>query len=528
MGLFRICSFSGCYCVFGVEVVFRRIEDPDIDREIVKQGGLYEYVKLAYPYVDPSPFIDGRLIQEICVHLEAVTAGEIKRLLINVPPGFMKSLLTCVFWPTWVWGPKRDVKHKWIFASYDKTLCYRDAERSLDLLQNPWFIERWGDVLWDSKKPAVGDIHTKVETRDGHVMRAGWRFATSVLGKATGRHANTQVVDDPHKPSSLLVSDKALKTSHNWLDQTMSTRAENPEDLARVIIMQRLHEADLSGYCKERGYVHLRLPMRFEKKFVSTTPVGGDWRTVDSELLWPERCSAGGVKILEAELKTEQAIACQLQQRPIPQGGLIFKEDWFRFWHPDGPKKLDPNGRPCLLLPIRGGIKSQSWDLRFAKEADEGQSRVCGQLWWYHAPYHYLLGSDVGFYGFWDSIEAIRRMSKDWPGALAKLIEKKANGFAAEETLSKEISGIELVEPKGGKLVRCFACQPTVKSGHVVIPHPDMPGFDWVKRENGFLSEVCGFPNAAFDDQPDAMSQHLNWTDGWTSKFLSGMKQAQA
>jgi predicted phage terminase large subunit-like protein len=504
----------------------KRVDEASIDREIVRKGGLYEFVKLAFPYVEPCEYVDGRAVKEICLHLEAVTNGEIKRLVINVPPGFMKSMLTCVFWPTWVWAT-RDVKHKWIFASYDKMLCYRDAERSLELMQTPWFQARWGELLWPDRKPAVGDIHTQVES-NGQLLRAGWRFATSVMGKATGRHANTQVIDDPHKPTeALAVSKVSLKKTHDWLDQTMSTRAEDPANLARVLIMQRITEGDLSGYCRERGdYTFLRLPMRFESKFVSKTPVGGDWRTKEGELLWPEKCDERGVKVLEKDLKTEQAKACQLQQRPMPQGGLVFKETWFRYWHTDGPKKLDPNGRPCLLLPIRGGIKSQSWDLRFAK-ADAGQSRVCGQLWWHHAPYHYLLDSDVGFYGFWDSIDAIKRMSKAWPEALGKLIENKANGPACEETLSKELSGIELVDPKGGKLVRCFACQPTLKSGHVVIPHPDMPGFGWVNCENGFLSEVCGFPNSVFDDQPDAMSQHLNWSDNWTSRFLAGMKQAK-
>jgi len=520
--------------------MFQPVEDAEIDCEIVSQGGLYEFVKLAFPYVVALPYIDGRVVREVCLHLEAVSDGDIKRLIINLPPGFMKSLIVCVFWPTWVWAT-RDINYKFIFASYDQSLTLRDADRSLELMRSKWFRDRWGDLLWDEKRTAIGDIHTKTMPRTHQEiprvvpidattssqcswLKAGWRFATSVMGKATGRHANVHGIDDPHKPQSLMTSKRELTKAQTWLDETMSTRAEDPKNLARVLIMQRLHEDDLSGYCLRRGdYVHLRLPMRFESKYVSVTPVGGDWRTEEGELLWPEKCDVEGVETLEKDLKTEQAKACQLQQRPNPKGGIIFREKWFRYWHVDGLKVLDPNGRPCLLLPIRGGVKLQSWDLKFADETS-GQSRVCGQVWWDHTPYYYLLDSDVDVYGFVDSIDAIRRMSRAHPEANSKLIENKANGAAAQNTLKTELNGIELVEPEGGKLVRCFACQPIVKTGYCVLPHPDMPGFEWVRD---FVAEVTGFPNALYDDQPDTMSQALNHRDDWKKKFMAAMDKAK-
>jgi predicted phage terminase large subunit-like protein len=455
---------------------------------------------LAFKHVEPKvDFIDGRIVHQICEHLQAVTEGEIKRLVVNVPPGFMKSLLIGVFWPVWEWISKPEVRS--LYASYDPSLTLRDAKRSFELLESRWFLERWGRILKQGRQP-YGDYWTN----DG-----GNRFSTSVKGKATGRHFHRHVADDPIKPKDahggIKHSEAALDEVNVWWDQTISTRALDWKTLTRVVVMQRLHVKDLSGHTLSTGdYVHLNLPMHYDRAAPCCVQVphrcDADWRQEEGELLWPERCGENEVRQLEKELGSVAAVTSQLEQRPTPKGGLVFNDQTFRYFSPT-PGLLDPNGKPCLPPPHPdGGIYFQSWDLTFANTA--GSHDVAGGIWQGIGPQLYLHWATMRQMSFTESVRAIRDTARDWPRGHRKLIENKANGPACEDVLKKQLGGIKLVEPRGGKLVRANAATSYFEAGNVIFPHPNTAS--WV---NEGITQLKNFPFGGLDDFVDMLTQAI-------------------
>jgi predicted phage terminase large subunit-like protein len=321
--------------------IARALSDPEagiiaLDHEDVRgPGGLRRLIALAWPQLEPgTDYSDNWSTDAVCEHLEAVTAGEIRWLVINVPPRTMKSLTVSVMWPTWEWI---EAPHtRWIFASYGQHLSTRDNVKARRLMQSPWFQARWGDRF-----QLTGDQNQKTYYENDAL---GFRLATSVDGMATGEGSDKQVIDDPHNVRQS-ESDAVREGTLVWLTETMSTRFNNAKKGARVIVMQRTHARDCSGHMlREGGYDHLCLPMRFERSrlvphkpdgspnpmFVPPTTIGfQDPRQEEGELLWKDRFPEKEVKRLEKSLGP-YATAGQLQQRPTPRGGGMIKKDRIR------------------------------------------------------------------------------------------------------------------------------------------------------------------------------------------------------
>lgn len=454
---------------------------------------LYDYVMEAWQEIEPTAkFIANWHIGCICEHLQAVSAGQIENLLINVPPGCSKSLTVSVFWDTWVWTRRPETR--WFYASYDEALSVRDSLKARNLINTAWYQRKWGHVYQLS-----GDQNLKTRFENS---RLGYRLATSVAGHGIGEHPDYIVVDDPHDPEGA-ESDVQRQAVINWWDQTMSTRGVS-RGAKRVIIMQRLHEEDLSGHVLRGGdYVHICLPMRYEPKRMVQTPLGwNDPRTVPGELLAPEQFSEDRVRTLETKLGSYGA-AGQLQQRPTPDSGGAIKRTWWRYFdaeHP--PEDLDR--------------EQQSWDLSFKDLATSDP--VVGQRWGRRGAVLYLLDSVRGRMNFPETLSAIRNASFRWKSAVRKLIEAKANGQAVIDTLRHELPGIIPVEvPAQSKEARVAGVSPVIEAGNVLLPGkrvPDSsvqgwhwePAFPWVAD---FIEECAAFPLGANDDQVDAMSQAI-------------------
>lgn len=467
-----------------------------LDRYESSEGGLKDFIHLAWDEVEPTrPLIWNWHLDAICEHLEAVSRGEITRLVINIPPGTMKSLSTSVMWPSWVWTWKPS--HKWIFASYSGHLSKRDGLRMRRLVESDWYQARWGDRFARSSDEwgALRFVNSE----------GGYRLSTSPGGGVTGEHADVQCVDDPLKPQevtgSAAVSKTALKNVKEWWDGTMSSRLVDQARSARVIVMQRLHQADIAGdvLATDHDYVHLRLPMRYEGKgkcpsckgrTCATDANNVDPRTKPGELLFPARFPEKAVDKRKIEMGS-RSWAAQDQQRPSPMGGNIFQRRWLRYW-----TKLPPDLR---LL--------QSWDMAFKKT--DSSDPVCGQLWGWGASgwakgYFFLIDQEWGRMTFSETCEAVVRFSDKHPKAVRKLIEDKANGAAVEDRLKERVPGIKLVNPMGGKEARANAVEPVFESGHVLLPHPSIA--PWVPD---YVEELVNFPAAPHDDRVDATTQAL-------------------
>jgi len=468
-------------------------EDISLDRELGLRGGLAEFVKMAWPIVEPATeYRPNWHIDAVCEHLEAVSRGEIRWLGINIPPGMSKSLLVAAFWPSWDWI--QHPEHQFIDVSFDGDLTLRDARRQINLMQSGWFLDRWGHLVRIPEDVAAGDFTN---------LQGGWRYSTSVGGKMTGRHCDIMIIDDPQKPKD--ISKKTLETVRLWWKETIPTRFKDQKTGRRVLIMQRLHEADLAGIAQqEPGWEWLRLPMRFEKSACCYTKLGGDIRTEEGELLDPVRFPDEEVKRMERDLGP-RGTAAQLQQRPSPEQGAIFQRGWFRHYK---------------AAPARFDQMLQSWDCAF-KDTD-GSDYVCGGVWGISGAEYYLLDLVWEHLDFPATCAAVEAMTRRWPKTISKLIEDKANGTAVIQTLQKKIPGIIAITPEGGKLARANAVAPLFEAGNVFFPDPSIA--PWI---DDLEQEMVTFPMAAHDDRVDMVSQVLNYIQTKTANYKAAMAKAK-
>lgn len=475
---------------------------PDIDEIKAERArrSLQWFVRYFWDVLEPgTELIWSWHIEAICEHLEAVTNGEILRLLINIPPGHMKSLLVSVFWPAWMWI--RRPEWRALFSSYAMELAIRDSVKCRDLLKSQRYQE-WFNPDWSFKD----DTDAKAFYQN---TRYGFRVAMSVGGKGTGWRGDVIVTDDPLNAEDAH-SEAALEQHVRWWDKTMSSRLNDQRVGARVIIMQRLHQNDLSGHVLAKGgYEHLCLPTKFEIKRKCVTKIWNDPRTKEGELLCPILFNRAVVSQAELDLGPD-GFAGQHQQNPEPTEGGILKRVWWQYY----------NVRPQFFSEV-----IQTWDTTYkdTKKADF----VCGQVWGRKGADIYLLDQIHARLDFDGAVDAFKAITARWPGARAKYIEDAANGPAIISSLKRKIPGIQAVTPCGSKVARAYAAQPFLAAGNVHIPDEQLSKLmadhwrriaqlpnswlreefvvdDWVERG---ISQAAMFPNGTNDDWVDAFTQ---------------------
>jgi predicted phage terminase large subunit-like protein len=293
------------------------LEQPDaIDTELATRH-LVNFIEQAWHVVEPqTEFKNNWHIGAIAEHCEAVQSGEIRNLLVNIPPRFMKSLIISVFWPVWSWIQNPGMQ--WLTSSYAHQLAIRDAVKSRRIINSTWFKQRWPHIALSSDQ----NVKSSYYNTDG-----GYRLATSVGGAVTGEGGHIITVDDPHNIVEI-ESEVVRKNAILWWDEAMSTRLNDPETGGKVIIMQRSHQYDLSGHVIEKGnYTHLKLPLEFRVKKKCFTEIGfEDPRTKEDELLWKNRVGKTANQDMKHALGS-YGYAGQMQQEPSAREGNMFKID---------------------------------------------------------------------------------------------------------------------------------------------------------------------------------------------------------
>lgn len=459
-----------------------RLNDADwiaAEREYCKRR-LVNFIKRAWPELEPGqPYVHGRHMDVLCEHLEAVTNGQIKRLLINIPPGTMKSLSTNVFWPAWEWGPRGMPSIRFIGASHEESLAIRDALKMRRLISSEWYRRLFPEVM------LVGD---QSEKRNFENSSTGWRQACPVKSM-TGKRGDRVVWDDPHSVEDAH-SPAALETATRVFRETLPTRLNSPERSAIIIVMQRLSTKDVSGEIlgNDYGYEHLCLPMEYEGSQKVTSIGFKDWRTNNGDLLFPERFSR---EVVDRDKKVmgDYAVAGQFQQRPAPKSGGEFQTDmittvdaiphgavqWCRGWDLGATTNGDytagaklgklADGRFIVADVKRDKLKSHQRDALMKTTADnDGRGRVKQSI-----------PQDPGQAG------------KSQVLAFATLLAGHALEFSTES---------------GDKVVRATPFASQVNAGNVVM----LKGA-WNKD---FIDELQLFPNGSYDDQVDAASRAFN------------------
>lgn len=300
------------------------------------EESLYHFAKSAWHIVEPvTTFGENWHIEVICQHLEAAVRGDIKNLLINIPPGCMKSLLTSVFLPAWVWGPANWPEARFMFVSYFSSLSVRDSIKCRNIITSPWYQERWGEVF-----KLVGDQNAKTKYENNH---RGWRLSTSVGGAGTGEHPDLIILDDPHNVQQS-ESEVERQSAIEWIDGTLTTRGQI-RAVRKICAMQRLHHEDAAGhFLAQDTWEHLKIPMEYEPDNANPeTSLGWkDPRTEAGELLWPGMFTRERVDEMRLSMGESRA-AGQFQQRPPEhyeqnEWPRHYFEDhiWFEDWPPPG------------------------------------------------------------------------------------------------------------------------------------------------------------------------------------------------
>lgn len=431
----------------------------------------------------------GWVHEDICRELDAfylaVERGESPRLMLTMPPRHGKSELATRRFPAYAFG--RNPNLSIISTSYGSDLASRmnrDVQRIIDdQLYKEIFPET---TLYGKNIRSVADgsylRNSDIFEIVGH--KGSYRSA-GVGGGITGMGGDILIIDDPFKDRADADSATIRQNVWDWYTSTLYTRAAPGGGI--LIINTRWHMDDLSGRLLE----------------AERTGEGDNWRCVNypaiadhdephrktGEALDPNRYPLEQLLKIKRTLGTRDWEALY-QQKPVPDGGAIFKKPWVKYWLPSD-------------LPKRFNKVIISWDMTF-KDSDSTDF-VVGQVWGKHGANIYLLDQVRQRMDFIATLSAFIELANKWPDALEKLVEDKANGPAVISTLKNKIQGIIPVEPDGSKIARAHAITPLWEAGNVYIPHPQY--CDWSKE---FEAELLQFPSSAHDDQVDAMTQALH------------------
>jgi phage terminase large subunit-like protein len=478
----------------------------------------YYYVKKAWQVVEPeTQYVDNWHIGMICEYLSAVTAGQIQNLIINIPPRHMKSLLVSVFWPTWTWTHSPEVR--WLTGSYADPLAVRDALKSRRIIQSDWYQQRFGDVF-----QMTGDQNMKSRYEND---RTGYRLAFGLGGSITGEGGDIIVVDDPLKAQDA-DSDIIRERINDIYDSTVSTRGNDPKTVRRVIIMQRLHENDLTGHLLDKmkidgahQYEHLCLPTEYEPNRYFSGLGLGDPRKVSGELLWPERFGEKENAAAHADLGL-RGYAGQHGQRPAPAGGNIYQVTWWE------------GGRN--RYSAREGVvvgRWMSWDtaLKDREQADTSALTVWELLDDYRLRLRFASWQRLQFPQLASAIQdEARRWMYD--GKLRGIIvEDKVSGISALQTLDQSAPRniAELLIPfqpgQVSKEGRARQASLWCERGCILLPEPS-ESVPWLLD---FEDQLYKFPAGRVKDTVDSMAQAILFlehllAEGWQARTWSNTR----
>jgi predicted phage terminase large subunit-like protein len=457
--------------------------DLEIDRRLMASS-YAEFFKGAWNVIEPAKDLVwnwhiGYIASEVQKTVRAIVEGRPARnLIINVPPGTTKSRLVTIALHPWAWIDAPYLKI--ISASYDQSLATTQAIISRDLIQSEWYQLRWGDRF-----KLKFDQNVKTEYSND---KTGMRIATSVGGRATGRHGDLWIVDDPMDPRRAASEILTKRTNEEWWDHTVSTRSTDKRVTAKIIVMQRLSMNDLTGHILKKDGQNYKLICLPGEETTRINPPELKDRYRDG-LLDPIRLDRKMLDQLKIDLGSK-GYANQVKQDPVPDEGDKFKRAWFNHI----PEKDLPPGLIWDLW-IDGAYTEETQndptDLRAM--AYDARSR---RLYVRHAAGKRLEMPEL--------LKYVPAYAKEHGCNFRSriFIEPKASGKTLKQLLAKE-TNLNAIEIKSylvgeGKAARADAATPTVEAGRVYLVEGSYV--------EDFLQEVCGFPGAEHDEQVDNLS----------------------
>lgn len=428
-----------------------------------------------------KPYIHGKHIEAIAYHLELCRLGLIKRLIINLPPRYLKSVCCSIAFPAYMLG--QDPSLRIPCLSHGEVLASELARYCRQIMQAPFY-----QILFPGTR-----ISSDKNREDFFVTTAGgFRRAFSMGGPLTGMGGDFIIIDDPIKADDVLSASRRQETIDRFANTVLS-RLDDKKNGCIIIVMQRLHMEDLTGHLLEQGgWTVLSLPAIAEVEQEVPIGKGKVWKRSPGGLLHPEYEPQEVLDGLKRSMG-ESAFSAQYLQRPVPEQGQIFLWDKFKFYDTQPPFK---NGDRYVI----------SWDT--AMKDGELNDYSVGTVWQiYQGKYYYLVDIIRKKLLYPDLLKTVCVEARKLP-IVDLLFEDAGSGTSLYQQLSREhdlpIDGVYRIPPEGNKATRAATITNLIEEGRVFLP-----------RDAAFLpafkNELLLFPNGRHDDQVDSMVNFLRW-----------------
>lgn len=493
----------------------------DLEASLCRES-FADFVRLAWshtPHLTSVPLVWNWHMDAVCRHLEAVARGEIRNLLVNMPPRSSKTELVGVFFLPWVWTWRPGWKA--IFASLSKTNADETSTFCRTLIESEWYQETFVRGAWEMRddKNRVGDFANTV---------GGGRFSTSVGGTVLGKGAHCIVGDDLQ--DDMATPAEWRKTEAYW-SGTLSSRADDPATVAKICVQQRLGKGDLSeGLIASGLFVHLCLAMQYGEgpansnvSLVDGVEFWRDPRTQRGELLNPRRYDPEIARRTYVEQPQTFALGCgpvkykaQYNQNPANAEGGEIKVAGFRFYR---DKRYESTHRPegCVTAETHPAVALPAQVARVisadtaVKENQTADWSVVGAIAHVKADV-YLTDLDRARVAMPGLIKMFKQACARYPEARQKYIEDKSSGQQLIQLLKVggEVDGYKFEATPGivgvdpGRVSKVERTRihllPRVEAGQVYLPE----GAPWL---DAFVAEASEFPFGDHDDQLDMLAQ---------------------
>jgi len=452
------------------------------DREYLQQllrEDLLSFIIRCFQIIAPrGRYLHNWHVEVMADQLQRCYHGETNRLIITLPPRYLKSICASVAFSAWLLG--RQPNSRIITACYSNELAGKHARDTKEIMTSDWFIEIFPNCRLDRRKITETELTTTA---------GGFRLSTSVGGTLTGRGGDFIIVDDPLKADEAM-SETKRNSVNQWLSNTVFSRLDDKKNGCIIVVTQRLHDDDLVGNLLNSGgdWIHLNLPAIAENDERFTLAMGQVVGRRRGEALHPDRESLETLEKIKRELGSH-AFSAQYQQNPIPVDGELIKWEWFRFY--DRP--LERQAGDLIVLSFDTASKAEQIN----------DYSVC-TVWLRRGNEHYLLD--------------VQRRRLEFP-ALKRFVAQMTERYQPDAVLVEDAgSGTQLIQdlkergqirpiaitPEGDKLTRMYVQTPKIEAGYVLLPL----SASWLED---FRTEVLQFPKGKHDDQVDSMSQYLAW-----------------
>lgn len=442
---------------------------------MIREDPLFFLAKAMEELEPGNTFIENWHLEVIANALEEVRRGNTRRLMINLAPRSLKSIIVSIVFVAFMLG--HDPTKKIICVSYSQDLARAHAAMFAKLMRASWFRRAFPRC-----KSLVHSRQLDWETTEG-----GYRFATSVGGSVLGRGADLIILDDPNKAQEIFSRVARERVINAW-DKIISTRLNHPKKGAIICVMQRLHEQDLAGHMlAQDDYRQIIIPAIAVEEERWDLGNGRIHVRTEGMPIQPERMDHAELE-RQKQIMGGLAFAAQYQQQPVPDDGVVIRRSWLRFYE-EAPQEFE-----TTII---------SWDT--ASTLGETSDWSVGTVWGVAQGEFYLR-------------EVIREKMQS--PELTHLIEDTHCQYRADLTLVEDgdlgraiVQSLRsnsihcrptLVKPKLAKIERMQACAVLFETGKVLLPN----SVSWLAT---YQEELLGFPNARHDDQVDSTSQALGW-----------------